>query len=75
VIVNALNPARIIVGGELLAGWELISPAMHAAMKERTLTLGAAATPVIPEPADEQTRLRGAAALIVAPMFAAPDVG
>jgi len=75
VIVNALNPARIIVGGELLAGWDLISPTMHTAMKERTLTLGAAATPVIPEPADEQTRLRGAAALIVAPMFAAADVG
>ncbi|MBD0319557.1 MAG: ROK family protein, partial [Gemmatimonadetes bacterium] len=75
VIINALNPARIIVGGELLAGWDLISPTMRAAMSERTLSTAAAATPVIPEPADEQTRLRGAAALIVAPMFAAPAVG
>lgn len=75
VIINALNPARIIVGGELLAGWDLISPTMRAAMTERTLSPAAAATPVIPEPADEQTRLRGAAALIVAPMFAAPSVG
>ena len=75
VIINALNPARIVVGGELLSGWDLISPTMHAAMTERTLTSGAATTPVIPEPADEQTRLRGAAALIIAPMFAAPAVG
>jgi predicted NBD/HSP70 family sugar kinase len=75
IIINALNPARIVVGGELLSGWDLISPTMRTAMTERTLTAAAAATPVIPEPADEQTRLRGAAALIIAPMFAAPAVG
>jgi N-acetylglucosamine repressor len=74
-IVNALNPARIIVGGELLAGWDLISATVRTAMTERTLTDGAAATPVIPELADEQTRLRGAAALVVAPVFAAPTIG
>jgi predicted NBD/HSP70 family sugar kinase len=71
-IVNALNPARIIVGGEITAGWDLIGPTVVAALAERTLTTGTAATPVIPEPADEQTRLRGAAALVVAPTFAAP---
>ena len=75
IIINALSPARIVVGGELLSGWELVSPAMQAAITERTLTSGAAATPIIPEPADEQLRLRGAAALIIAPMFAAPAVG
>jgi N-acetylglucosamine repressor len=74
-IVNALNPARIIVGGELMAAWDLISPGIHQMMKERALTPGAAATPVIPEIADEQTRLRGAAALVVAPLFAAPAIG
>jgi N-acetylglucosamine repressor len=74
-IVNALNPARLVVGGEIAAGWDLIRPAVLQALAERTLTQGTAATPVIPEPHDPQTRLRGAAALVVAPMFAAPIVG
>jgi predicted NBD/HSP70 family sugar kinase len=74
-IVNALNPARIIVGGELMAAWDMISPLILDMMRERALTPGAAATPVIPEIADEQTRLRGAAALVVAPLFAAPAIG
>jgi len=74
-IVNALNPARIIVGGEIAAAWDLIRTQLLEALAERTLTQGAAATPVIPEPHDEQTRLRGAAALVVAPVFAAPNIG
>ena len=74
-IVNALNPARIIVGGEVAAAWDLVGPPALSAMAARTLTQGTAATPVIPEPHDAQTRLRGAAALVVAPVFAAPTVG
>ncbi|HEX6746911.1 MAG TPA: ROK family protein [Longimicrobium sp.] len=74
-IVNSLNPARIIVGGEIAAGWDLIRTQVLQAMAERTLTQGAASTPVIPEPHDPQTRLRGAAALVVAPVFAAPNIG
>ena len=73
-IINALNPARIIVGGEIAAAWDLIGPAVLRAMAERTLTQGSASTPVIPEASDQQTRLRGAAALVVAPMFAAPAI-
>jgi len=73
-IVNAVNPARIIVGGEVVAAWELIGATVLAAMAERTLTQGTAATPVVPEANDQQTRLRGAAALVVAPMFAAPAI-
>ena len=56
-------------------GWDLIGRDVVAAMAERTLTQGSAATPVTPEPGDEQTRLRGAAALVVAPTFAAPTIG
>jgi predicted NBD/HSP70 family sugar kinase len=74
-IVNALNPARIIVGGEIAAAWDLIRTQVLESLAERTLTQGAASTPVIPEPHDEQTRLRGAAALVVAPVFAAPNIG
>ncbi|HEU4453668.1 MAG TPA: ROK family protein [Longimicrobium sp.] len=74
-IVNALNPARIVMGGEIAAAWDMIRPAVLEALAERTLTQGTAATPVIPEPHDPQTRLRGAAALVVAPVFAAPTIG
>jgi N-acetylglucosamine repressor len=74
-IVNALNPTRIILGGEIAGGWDLIRPQVLCALAERTLTQGTAATPVIPEPHDPQTRLRGAAALVVAPVFAAPNIG
>jgi predicted NBD/HSP70 family sugar kinase len=74
-IVNAINPGRIIVGGEIAGAWEMIGQAVVAAMAERTLTQGTAATPVIPEPHDQDTRLRGAAALVVAPIFAAPTIG
>jgi N-acetylglucosamine repressor len=73
-IVNALNPARIIVGGEIAAAWDLIGATVVGAMAERTLTQGTASTPVIPEANDQQTRLRGAAALVVAPLFAAPAI-
>ncbi len=74
-IVNALNPARLVVGGEIATGWDIVGPPVLKALGERTLTKGAAATPVIPEPQDTLTRLRGAAALVVAPVFAAPIVG
>jgi predicted NBD/HSP70 family sugar kinase len=74
-IVNALNPSRLVVGGEIAGGWDLIRPSVLQGLAERTLTQGTAATPVIPEPHDPQTRLRGAAALVVAPVFAAPEVG
>ena len=74
-IVNGLNPARLVVGGEIAGAWDLIRPMVLQGLAERTLTQGTAATPVIPEPHDPQTRLRGAAALVVAPVFAAPIVG
>lgn len=74
-IVNALNPARIIIGGEVTRAWDLLGATVRTAMAERTLTADAAQTTVVPEPSDGQTRLRGAAALVVAPLFAAPVVG
>lgn len=73
-IVNALNPGRIVVGGEITAAWDILHPAIVAAVKERALTAAAAATSVVPEPMDGYPRLRGATALVVAPVFAAPRV-
>lgn len=73
-IINALNPARIIIGGEITGAWDLIDSTMRGAVVERTLTPAAAATPIIAEPTDSQPRLRGATALVLAPIFAAPRV-
>jgi predicted NBD/HSP70 family sugar kinase len=74
VIVNTLNPAQIFVGGEITEAWEQLAPVMRAMIRERALTSLAAATPIIPEPASNYPRLRGATALVAAPIFAAPQV-
>ena len=71
-IINALNPAQIFVGGEISAAWSDIEPIIRAAIATRALTAAGAETPIIPEPASDYPRLRGAAALVAAPNFAAP---
>jgi N-acetylglucosamine repressor len=73
-IINALNPSQIIVGGEITAAWERMAPVVQAEIAKRALTLAAAATPVIPEGLGVSPRLRGATALVTAPVFAAPQL-
>lgn len=73
-IVNTVNPSRIFVGGEITEGWDLIEPQIRATIQERALTSAAASTPVIPQQAFSHPRLRGATALVAAPLFAAPQV-
>ncbi len=73
-IVNGINPARIYVGGEIAQVWDLIAPFVQEAVQARALTEMAARTPIIPEPGSDHPRLRGATALIVAPLFAAPQI-
>ena len=73
-IVNAINPAQIFVGGEITAVWDLIAPTLRAAVSSRALTAASAATPITPEAPDSYPRLRGATALVAAPVFAAPQV-
>lgn len=74
VIINTLNPAQIFVGGEITEAWDQISPTIHEIINTRALTSTAAATPLIPDPANSYPRLRGATALIAAREFAAPQV-
>ncbi len=74
-IVNGLNPSRIFIGGELNAAWDIIEPWVREEIAERALTTSAAATPIIPEQTVANPRLRGAIALVAAPVFAAPMVG
>lgn len=73
-IVNALDPARVYIGGEITTGWSLIEPIVRSALKERTLTEFGGATEIHVVPAEDHPRLRGAVALVAAPAFAAPMV-
>lgn len=73
-VVNALDPARVYIGGEITLAWDLIEDTVRAALAERTLTPDAARTEIRPVAASEYPRLQGAAALVAAPAFAAPVV-
>lgn len=73
-IVNALDPARIYIGGEITTAWSLIEPIVRSALRERTLTDFGSATEIHVVPAEDHPRLRGAVALVAAPAFAAPMV-
>jgi predicted NBD/HSP70 family sugar kinase len=73
-VINALDPARVYVGGEITLAWDLIETTVRAALAERALTKAAAATEIRPVAASEYPRLQGAAALVAAPAFAAPVV-
>ena len=73
-IVNTVNPDGIYLAGEITAAWDLIEASVRSAMAERILTDAAARTPLHVTSAQEYPRLRGAAALIVAPTYAAPRV-
>jgi N-acetylglucosamine repressor len=74
IIINTLNPAQIFVGGEITEAWDQLAPVMREIIATRALTSLAAATPMTPEPASSYPRLRGATALVAAPIFAAPQV-
>ena len=73
-IINAVDPARIYIGGEITTAWNLIEPMVRAALRERTLTDFGGSTEINIVPAEEHPRLRGAVALVAAPAFAAPMV-
>ena len=74
VIVNTLNPAQIFVGGEITEAWDQVGPVIREVIAARALTSLAAETTLVPEPASSYPRLRGATALVAAPLFAAPQV-
>jgi predicted NBD/HSP70 family sugar kinase len=73
-IINAVDPGRVYIGGEITEAWDLIEQHVRDGIKERTLTRELGATPIRIVPASEHPRLRGAVALVTAPAFAAPKV-
>jgi predicted NBD/HSP70 family sugar kinase len=73
-IINTINPDGIYLAGEITTGWDLIEKTVRQAIAERALTEAATLTPLRVTSTQEYPRLRGAAALIAAPTFAAPRV-
>ena len=65
---------RIYVSGEITAAWDLIEPAVRDGLAERALTPAASNPDIRVVSAIDYPRLRGAAALVAAPAFAAPAV-
>ncbi|MDX2032432.1 MAG: ROK family protein [Blastocatellia bacterium] len=73
-IVNAIDPSRLYIGGEIVAAWDLIESTVREAMAERALTPHNMMTEIRVVALSEYPRLRGAVALVAAPQFAAPAV-
>jgi predicted NBD/HSP70 family sugar kinase len=73
-IINAINPEQVIVGGEIAEAWDRMEPIIRQVIVERALTTVSAGTPIAVEPPGVSPRLRGATALVAAPSYAAPQV-
>jgi predicted NBD/HSP70 family sugar kinase len=73
-LVKAIDPRRIYLGGEITAAWDLIGPAVRQALREHALIAEAGETEIFTVPVADYPRLRGAAALVSTPAFAAPIV-
>ena len=73
-IVKAVEPRRIYMSGEITDAWDLVLPSVHRALGEQALIREAATVEILTVPLGEQSRLRGAAALVTSPAFAAPVV-
>jgi N-acetylglucosamine repressor len=74
-VVNAADPARIFLSGEIIAAWDLIEATVRRALAGRVLAPAVSSIDITTVPTPDYPRLRGAAALVTAPLFAAPQVG
>jgi predicted NBD/HSP70 family sugar kinase len=74
-VVNAVDPARIFISGEIIAAWDLLETTVRQALATRVLAPAASSIEITAVPLPDHPRLRGAAALVTAPLFAAPKVG
>jgi predicted NBD/HSP70 family sugar kinase len=73
-VVNAVDPARIYIGGEITTAWDMLERIVRGALDERTLQPIRGRADLVVVPHQHLPRLRGAAALVSAPAFAAPVV-
>jgi N-acetylglucosamine repressor len=75
VIVNAFNPGRIYVGGEITERWDLLKGPIRDALVAGTIPGQSGTTPVVPDSSLAEYRLLGAVALVTAPGYAALALG
>ncbi len=73
-IVKAIDPRRIYVGGDITDAWEIVAPTVREALHDETMIREAGEIEILTVGLGEHPRLRGAAALIHTPVFAAPVV-
>ena len=73
-IVKAVEPRRVYMSGEITEAWDLALPSVQQALREQALIREAERTEIVLVPLGEHPRLRGAAALVNSPVFAAPVV-
>jgi predicted NBD/HSP70 family sugar kinase len=73
-IVKAIEPRRIYMSGEITEGWAFVLPSVQQALREQALIPESGVTEIVVVPLEEHPRLRGAAALVNSPAFAAPVV-
>jgi predicted NBD/HSP70 family sugar kinase len=73
-LVKTVDPRRVYVGGEITLAWDLVERTVREALREHALVPEAGETEIRVVPLGEYPRLRGAAALVSAPAFAAPIV-
>jgi predicted NBD/HSP70 family sugar kinase len=70
-LVNAYDPERVFLSGEIVAAWDLIESTVRQAMARRILAAVTSPVELVPLPSPDWPRLRGAAALVAAPLFGA----
>ena len=73
-IIKTIDPRRIYLGGEITAAWDLVAPMVEQALQADALIRDVGDTEILIVGLGEQARLRGAAALVSTPAFAAPVV-
>jgi predicted NBD/HSP70 family sugar kinase len=73
-IVKSVDPSRIYIGGEITEGWDLLVSMVRDALRERALIPEGGEAELRVVGLSEHPRLRGAAALVLTPAFAAPTV-
>lgn len=73
-IVKSIDPRRVYVGGEITLAWDLFDSAVKDALREQALLRDRGEIEIRVVPLSEHPRLRGAAALVSTPAFAAPTV-
>lgn len=74
IIMKAVEPRRIYMSGEITEGWDFARPAVQRAMRDAALIPESAECEIVIVPTGDHPRLRGAAALVTSPAFAAPVV-